>query len=218
MPFSTKQTLSNQLKNSTCTLFQKDYSKGSTMFPKKGPDISPLKEQLKAILSFRLIHSAKTVLEKLFWLIISLGGTIYISYVFQRQFEYWNDNPVLKLKGSKPLSRVERPAITFCHKGAQRYALIERFVNYVDVNKDIPKEIFEIRNEVIKAQVYKIKNMKNPRYSGGLTEDVVDICSFRYDDEFGRWKELSGFAKIMDKTRKRCMVNIPISLQKQLHT
>ena len=80
------------------------------MIPKKGPDISPLKDQLKAILSLRLIHSSKSVLEKLFWLIISLGGTIYISYIVARQFNYWNENPILELKGSKSLSKIERPS------------------------------------------------------------------------------------------------------------
>ena len=94
------------------------------MFPKKGPDITPLKDQLKAILSFKLIHSAKSVLEKLFWFIIAVGGTAYITYIVLRQFEYWNENPVLQLKGSKPLTEVERPAITFCHKGAQKHALM----------------------------------------------------------------------------------------------
>ena len=166
------------------------------MIPKKGPDISPLKDQLKAILSLRLIHSSKSVLEKLFWLIISLGGTIYISYIVARQFNYWNENPILELKGSKSLSKIERPAITFCHKGAQKFAFVERFVNYIDVNKTIPLEIFQIRNEVIKAGVFKI---------GNTLGKTVDICDLR-KDYAGRWEQLKGFNKLADKLRKKCLV------------
>ena len=139
------------------------------MFPKKGPDISPLKEQLKAILSFKLIHSSKHLLEKLFWLIIALGGTIYILYIVTSQFNYWNENPILVTKGSMPLANANLPAVTFCHKGMQKYALVERLVNHIDPTKNVPKEILEIRNEAIKAQVMK------------LNKDIpdVDICSLQ---------------------------------------
>ena len=165
------------------------------MFPKKGPDITPLKDQLKAILSFKLIHSAKSVLEKLFWIIIAVGGTIYITYIVSRQFEYWNENPVLRLKGSKPLTEVKRPAITFCHSGAQKYAFIERFVNYIDINKSIPFEIYAIRNEVIKANVYMIKKQ--------LQSPSVEVCNVR-KNQVGLWEILKG--STVDKTKNSCVV------------
>ena len=167
------------------------------MVPRKGFDFVPLKDQLKAILSLKLIYTAKSVIEKLFWIIISLGGTIYISYIVFSQFNYWNENPVLITKGSMPLSELKLPAITFCHKGAQKFGFVERFVNYLDLNKTIPEEIFGIRNEVIKSYVLKItKNLG----SG------IDFCGVR-KDYAGRWILLKGFTLLTDKTRKRCQVN-----------
>ena len=126
------------------------------MFPKKGPDITPLKEQLKAISTIELISSTKNVLEKFLWFFIALGGTIYISKVFINQLNYWVENPILVTKGSMPLTDAHLPAVTFCHKGMQKYALVERLVNFIDPGKNVPKEIVEIRNEAIKAQLMKI--------------------------------------------------------------
>ena len=169
----------------------------SKMVLRKGFDFAPLKDQLKAILSLKLIYTTKSLLEKLFWIIISLGGTIYISYIVVSQFNYWNENPVLITKGSMPLSELKLPAITFCHKGAQKFGFVERFVNYLDLNKTIPEEIFGIRNEVIKSYVLKItKNLG----SG------IDFCGVR-KDYAGRWILLKGFTLLTDKTRKRCQVN-----------
>ena len=68
-----------------------------------------------------------------------------------------------------PLANANLPAVTFCHKGMQKYALVERLVNYIDPTKNVPKEILEIRNEAIKAQVLKLnKDMPD-----------VDICSLQ---------------------------------------
>ena len=122
------------------------------MFHKKGPDISILKEQLRAILSIKLISSANSVLEKLLWTIISIGGSIYISYIVMQQFNYWNENPVLVTKGSKKLSDIALPAVTFCHKGMQKFSLVERLMNYIDPEKEIPDEAYAIRNTAIKSQ------------------------------------------------------------------
>lgn len=149
------------------------------MIPKKGPDILLLKEQLKAILSFKLVTSSKSILEKLFWFIISFGGTIYITYIVCNQINYWERNPVLKTSDKFPLSKLKSPAITFCHKGIQKYALIERLGNYIDCNKTIPEEIYNIRNSAIKIQVNKIKSQM-------LTSRVIDFCQLQ-KKENGNW-------------------------------
>ena len=168
------------------------------MLSKRGLDFVPIKDQLKAILSLKLIYTAKSLVEKLFWFIISLGGTIYISYIVISQFKYWDENPALITKGSMSLSELKLPAITFCHKGAQKFGFVERFVNYIDVNKTIPNEIFGIRNEVIKSYVLTItKNLGKG----------IDFCGVR-KDQAGRWILLKGFTLLTDRTRKRCQVKL----------
>ena len=147
------------------------------MIPKKGPDISLLIDQMKAILSIKLISSSKSVLEKLFWISIAFGGTIYITYIVTNQISYWGENPVLKTTDIISLSRLELPAITFCHKGIQKFALAERLGNYIDCNKTIPTEIFEIRTLAMRNQVSKISKQ---------LKDSFDGCLIR-KDENGKW-------------------------------
>ena len=160
------------------------------------PDLSPLKQEINEILSIRLVNSTRYLLEKLFWLSIAIVGSVYIVHIVQNQLKFWNENAVLITQGTRKLSELKKPAITFCHQGAQKYAFIERFVNYIDVYKTIPKEIYEIRNQAIKLQVLKLKG-----------QDVGDeFCDFR-KDEHGMWKALTGFRKMTDKFRKRCLVS-----------
>ena len=137
---------------------------------KKEPDISPLIEQFKGILSFKLIISSKSKAEKLFWFLIAFGGTAYILYIVASQFIYWKDNPTLITKGKLSLSDIEPPAVTFCHKGVQKYALLERLGNFIDPTKGLPIEIINVRNEAIKAQLFQLKENFSPR---------VDICYIR---------------------------------------
>ena len=151
------------------------------MIPKKGPDISLLIDQMKAILSIKLISSSKSVLEKLFWISIAFGGTIYITYIVTNQISYWGENPVLKTTDIISLSRLELPAITFCHKGIQKFALAERLGNYIDCNKNIPKEIFELRSHAIRNQVFKLPLQT-------ALQDNFDACLIRKDNQ-GKWIE-----------------------------
>ena len=151
------------------------------MFLKEGPDISPLMDQLKAILSLKLISSSKSILEKLFWSIIAFGGTIYIANIVTNQITYWDKNPVLKTNDIIPLSELKLPAITFCHKGIQKYALAERLGNYIDCNKNIPKEIFELRSHAIRNQVFKLPLQT-------ALQDNFDACLIRKDNQ-GKWIE-----------------------------
>ena len=129
---------------------------------------------------------------------ISLGGTFYITFIVITQMKYWRDNPTIVVKGSVPLSQLSRPAMTFCHSGGEKYNFMARLVDYIDPNKTIPKEIFEIRNEAIKVQAYKLKQQLG---------DDVDICSTRRNDYTGEWKEIKSFSfRLKDKIRKRCEV------------
>ena len=114
------------------------------------PTFAPLKEEFHGFTSVRLIHATRNVLEKILWISIAIVGTIWIGDLFINQVNFWNENPVLATKGTKALSEITAPAVTFCHKGVLKYSLVENLVNILDVNKTIPSEIFQIRNEAIK--------------------------------------------------------------------
>ena len=122
----------------------------------KVPNFSPLKEQLKAILSLKLIISTKYAFEQAFWASIITIATIYISYVMMNAIVYWSENPMLITKGSQQLSNLKQPAVTFCHKGLQKFEVVERLVNYIDPEKSIPKEIFSIRNEGLRIHFQEL--------------------------------------------------------------
>ena len=124
------------------------------------PTFAPIKEEFHGFTSVRLIHATQNVLEKIFWISIAIVGTIWIGDLFINQVNYWNENPVLVTKGTKALSEITAPAVTFCHKGVLKYSLVENLVNILDINKTIPSEIFQIRNEAIKVNAeFLVKNL-----------------------------------------------------------
>lgn len=130
------------------------------MIPKKGPgpDFKPIQEHLKNILSLKLMTSTTNLLEKTFWFLIAFCGTIYITYIVASQFSYWEQNPDLKTRDVISISQLKQPAITFCHKGVQKYSVVERMLNHIDANKTIPMTIYEFRNEVIKAKARQLES------------------------------------------------------------
>ena len=163
---------------------------------KKVTHISPLIDQFKGILSFKLIISSKSILEKLFWFFIAFGGTAYILYIIASQFIYWNENPTLITKGKLSLSDIKPPAITFCHKGVQKYSLLERLGNFMDPGKGLPIEIINIRNEAIKAKIFELKGKFLPR---------ADMCYIRNDEE-GQWVHEQTLINGTSELSRNCQV------------
>ena len=140
--------------------------------------INSLKEEFDGFSSIRLINATRNVLEKLLWLTIAVAGTIWIGDLFITQISYWNENPILSTRGSKALSDIKAPAITFCHKGTLKYSIVEKLVNYINIDKTIPIEIFQIRNEAIKTSSRKI----GKDWPGGRSE----LCKIRREIN-GNW-------------------------------
>ena len=149
--------------------------------------MSDLKTEIGNIRAVSLILSATSTLERIFWANIPILGSIWIATVFLTQVKFWNENHVLITKGTKNLSQLHLPAVTLCHKGIQKFGFVERMVNYVDVEKEIPKEIFEIRNEAIKAEYQRFRQSEN-------MDDQEDFCDLVKRDIrfFGRLKNFDG--------------------------
>ena len=121
------------------------------------PKFQRIKEELRNFTTVNLMADASSILEKVFWALIAILGTLFIIDVVVIQLDYWRENPILVTKQSLKLSDMPLPSMTICHKGLQKYGIVERLANYIDPEKEIPKEIIAIRNEFIKAQYEKIK-------------------------------------------------------------
>ena len=117
----------------------------------------PLIDQFKNFTTFGLIYKASSLLEKIFWALFAIGGTLWIGEVVLYSVVHWNENPILVTKTSKDLSDIKAPAVTFCSKGMSEYTLVERFGNYLDpTNLNLPEEVFLLRFAAIKVYVDKI--------------------------------------------------------------
>ena len=121
------------------------------------PNKEAVKEELRNITTVNLIASTSNILEKLLWALIAIFGTWFIYEVVSIQFDFWNENPILTTRQMVKLSDMPLPSMTFCHKGLHKYGPVEQLGNYIDPEKEIPKEVIAIRNEFIKAQYEKIK-------------------------------------------------------------
>ena len=113
-----------------------------TNLPKK-----PLKEEFQNIRSFNLVDKTSNFIEKIFWAIISLGGTAWIVYFIMTQFIQYDRNPIIITKDSWDISNIKFPAVTFCPKVTSDLALVEQMANYINPKQKIPQSVLTIRNE-----------------------------------------------------------------------
>ena len=133
---------------------------GSRAKAKKVPSnhwFAAAREELTNITTLNLITSSGSMLEKILWAMVAIGGTIFIYNVVDLQLDNWRDNPALVTKVTRKLADMPLPAVTFCPKAMQKYGLVERLGNYIDPEKKVPKEVVAIRNEFLKVEFQKIK-------------------------------------------------------------
>ena len=116
-----------------------------------------LKEELRNITAFNYIAKATSIVEKILWAIIAICGSLFIYDVVYIQLENWRQNPTLVTKVTKQLSDMPLPAVTFCHKGLHKYGPVERLLNFIDQEKEIPKDVLAIQNEFLKIRFQEVK-------------------------------------------------------------
>ena len=120
-----------------------------------------LREELTNIRTLDLVSRTTSILEKIFWAIIAISGTIFIYDVVVIQLENWRDNPTLATTVTKRLQDLPLPAVTFCHKGLQKYGLVEHLGNHINPEKEVPIEVLAIRNEFLKVQFQRVNDLLN---------------------------------------------------------
>ena len=167
-----------------------------------------LREELTNIRTLDLISRTTSILEKIFWAIIAISGTIFIYDVVVIQLQNWKDNPTLATTVSKRLQDLPLPAITFCHKGLQKYGLVEHLGNHIDPEKEVPKEVLGVRNEFLKVQYQRIDEFLN-----GKT-----ICEWLFQLKIDELKDNIILNKVDDKKWKsKCNVSAQLK-KKHLQT
>ena len=141
--------------------------------------------EVQSITTVDLGYKATNILEKLLWAIVGLIGTIWAFYFVAFQFMLWNENPSIISQDNADLSDIRYPAVTFCSKGATKYAVAERLGNYMDPEADIFEKfpIVDPQNLFLCAYLYQISYLKSyPDY-------------YNYDDNAYR------------RYRSRCLTN-----------
>ena len=121
-----------------------------------------IKEELLNITSLNLISHSKNIVEKILWAAIAIIGSIFIFDVVYTQVQYWEDHPSVTSLQMMKLDDFKLPAVTFCHKGLQKYSIVERLANYIDPEKNLPVEFFKFRNIGMKVQVIHEKSRLSP--------------------------------------------------------
>ena len=116
----------------------------------------PLTEQIKSFVTFDFIIHATSILEKLFWMCICIGGSLWIGDIILSQYNYWNENPTFVTERIKELSELIAPTVTFCSNAMSQYTLVERLGNYIDPNKINSEEFNLIKREAIDAYLNSI--------------------------------------------------------------
>ena len=145
------------------------------MAPSNNAKIMTFKEELRKITTVNLLSNSPSILEKLFWIMIAFFGSFFIYQVFKTQLKNWSENPTLQTKTIIKLSEMPLPSMTFCHKGMQKYGVVEKLANLIDPEKEVPKEVLAIRNEFLKVQFQKINNkLDGTDYCGWLFSLIGD--------------------------------------------
>ena len=111
------------------------------------PTTKSLKEEFNNIRSFSLLEKTGSLIEKIFWAFISLGGTAWIIYFIMTQFIQYDSNPIIITKDTWDISNIKLPAVTFCPKVTSDIAIVEQMANYINPKQKIPQSVLTIRNE-----------------------------------------------------------------------
>ena len=128
------------------------------MSKKSNHKLQALKDELRSISSLNFIANSSNIIEKIFWATIAICGTLFIYDAMKSQLESWNSNPILKTQETLELKDLPIPDITLCHKAMLKYGPAERLINFIEPEKDVPREVLVIRNEFLKVQFEKMKD------------------------------------------------------------
>ena len=104
-------------------------------------------DELKTIAFVDLACQAKSLLEKLFWIILGTIGGIWLLYFMRDVIR--DENPFIKMKKDFKVADVKYPAITICSDFSTRYAIAERLGNLYDSRQKLPDGMVQLRENLL---------------------------------------------------------------------
>ena len=99
-----------------------------------------IKEEILKFRTLELISTVNGIIEKIFWSLIALAGTIWFFYFMSFQIKLWNENKIVISPAATKLSDIKYPAVTFCSPSANKYGVAERLGNYLNPNIKVNHE------------------------------------------------------------------------------
>ena len=102
--------------------------------------IEKLKKEILGFRTIGLMKSATLIIEKLFWLLITMAGTMWFLFFVAFQINLWNTHNTVATKAQLELSDIDYPAVTFCSHVANKQGIAERFGNYLNPNAKLKDE------------------------------------------------------------------------------
>ena len=117
--------------------------------------------------SLKFFFDASHVIEKFLWILMAILGTVLMSIFVKYQVESWGLNPIISSREWIDLSKVDFPAITFCHQGNTRMAIADRLMQVADEKSS---KMRKIRSLFLRNSVEYMMKMLRDRYSQNSRE------------------------------------------------
>ena len=131
-----------------------------------------LKEEFFRVRSFELIKTTTYIVEKVFWFLIFLFGTILFFYFMSTQFATWNQNNMVSSNAKLKLSDIKAPAITFSSRSANKYGIAERMGNFLNSEAHLHHEFLSWVRKVAMNCSFEMGVKKTKVYHGINPEEA----------------------------------------------
>ena len=136
--------------------------------------IESLKEELWNIRTLDLTRSTIKIVERVFWILVAISGTIWFFYFMSFQVQLWNKNSIFISKAKMKLADIDYPAITFCSTRANRYGVAERLGNYIDPSKKVDSEfLIWLRKTALNSSIHQEMHTYQEKYSKSCVDKSI---------------------------------------------
>ena len=149
--------------------------------------VESLKEELWNIRTLDLTRSTIKIVERVFWILVAISGTLWFFYFMSFQIQLWNRNSIFISKAKMKLADIDYPAITFCSTRANKHGVAERLGNYIDPSKKVDNEfLIWLRKTALdcsidqEMHIYKEKYTKSCDDKSIPFKDRISDCKVRY--------------------------------------
>ena len=131
-----------------------------------------LKEEFFRVRSFELIKTTSHIVEKVFWFLIFLSGSVWFFYFMSTQFAPWNQNNMVSSNAKLKLSDIKAPAITFSSRSANKYGIAERMGNFLNSEAHLHHEFLSWVRKVAMNCSFEMGVRKTKDYLGINPEET----------------------------------------------